>query len=264
MTWTLFGKLIQLLVKERMEYRADFLLSAFAQIVNYAASYLVIWMFLTRFNSIGGWMWPEVALLYSIGLFTYAIGASFSFVQMRELGQLVRQGTFEGILTKPVNPYLYYICRGFNLAYLAHIAISGTVLLWAIGELRIEWTAFRIVYFAAALLSGAMIQAGIISMIGGLAFTWVRTNFLFTLFFRLREFTSYPISIYGTALQIVLVLCVPVAFINFFPSAYLLAKEAPLLGNFGMWIAPFIGPLTFWAGYRFWMRSVNRYQSAGG
>jgi ABC-2 type transport system permease protein len=264
MTWTLFGKLVQLLVKERMEYRADFILGGFAQIVNYAGSYLVIWLFLTRFHSIGGWTWPEVALLYSIGLFTYALGASFSFVQMRELENLVRQGTFDGILTKPVNPYLYYICRGFNLAYFAHIMISGAVLLWALGVLHIEWSLFRILYFLAAILSGAMIQAGLISIIGGFAFIWVRTNFMFTLFFRIREFTSYPISIYGSVLQIILVLVVPVAFINFFPSAFLLEKEAPLLGSWGMWIAPLIGPAIFWLGYRFWMICINRYQGAGG
>ncbi len=46
MTWPLFGKLVQLLMKERMEYRGDFILGAFAQIINYGASYAVIWLFL--------------------------------------------------------------------------------------------------------------------------------------------------------------------------------------------------------------------------
>lgn len=51
-----------------------------------------------RFDTITGWAWPEIALLYSIELFTYAIGAPFTFVQMREIESHVRSGIFETVL----------------------------------------------------------------------------------------------------------------------------------------------------------------------
>ncbi|WP_199613631.1 ABC transporter permease [Paenibacillus alkalitolerans] len=219
---------------------------------------------LKKFDTIAGWTWPEIALLYSIGLFTYAIGASFSFVQMRELEGQVRSGTFDGILTKPVNPYLYMICRGFNLGYIAHVFISGIVLLWALSQLHIEWTWFKVVYFLLALLSGSMIQAGLMSVIGACSFIWIRTGFLFSLFFRLKDFISYPISVYGTFIQIILVFCLPFAFVNFFPSAFLLSKQTPLIPEWGTWFAPLVGPVCFWIGYKFWMYCADKYQGAGG
>ncbi|MFD1956890.1 ABC transporter permease [Paenibacillus thailandensis] len=264
MTWGLFFKLITLLTKEKMIYRADFILAAFAQIISYAGDYLVIWLFIRKFNAIAGWTWPEIALLYSIGLFTYALGASFSFVQMRGLEEQVKSGTFDSLLIKPVNPYLYLVCRGFNLGYLAHIVISCTVLLWAVSSLDLEWTWARVFYLIAAIIGGAMIQAGFMSIIGSTSFVWVRTGFLFTLFFRIKEFISYPLPVFGTLIQIVLTFVIPFAFINFYPVAFLLSHETPLLPAWTMWLVPAVGPFCYWAGYRIWMLGVNKYQGAGG
>src|SRR5690606_7876010 len=116
----------------------------------------IVWMFFRKFDAIAGWTWPEIVLLYSIGLFTYAIGASFSYVQMRNLENEVREGTFDVILIKPVNSYLYLICRGFNLGYIAHVLISSIMLFWAASQLDIEWTLYNIIYLVSALISGAM------------------------------------------------------------------------------------------------------------
>jgi len=264
MTIQLFSKLVRLLLKERMEYRADFILSAFAQIIAYAGDYIVIWLFMQKFNTIAGWTWPEIAFLYSLGLFTYALGASFSFVQMRELESQVKQGTFDSILIKPVNPYLYLVSRGFNLAYIAHIAISGSVLVWAILKMNISWGIGSYLYLAVVMISGAMIHAGILTAIGAVSFKWVRTNFLFNLFFRLKEFISYPLPIFGTFIQIILTVVVPLAFVNFYPASYLLSNDAALLPQWAMWVVPAVGPLCYWAGYKFWMHGVNKYQGAGG
>ncbi|WP_341280154.1 ABC-2 family transporter protein [Paenibacillus sp. FSL H8-0537] len=264
MTLQLFGKLVRLLLKERMEYRADFILSAFAQIIAYAGDYIIIWLFIQRFNTIAGWTWPEIALLYSIGLFTYALGASFSFVQMRELESQVRQGTFDILLIKPVNPYLYLVSRGFNLGYIAHILISGSVLIWSISKLNMQWTLSEYIYLMLVVVSGAMIYAGILTIIGAVSFIWIRTNFMFTLFFKLKDFIAYPLPIFGTFIQLLLTALVPLAFVSFYPAAFLLSNDATLLPQWAMWMVPIVGPLCYWAGYRFWMYGANKYQGAGG
>src|SRR5690606_31462134 len=165
----------------------DFILSIFAQIVAYAGDYIVIWLFIKKFNTIAGWTWPEIAFLYSLGLISYALGASFSFVQMRDLETQVKQGTFDSLLIKPINPYFYLVSRGFNLGYIAHISVSGFVLIWAINALDMTWTLSDYLYLILVIISGAMIQAAILTVIGALSFIWVRTNFMFTLFFRLKD-----------------------------------------------------------------------------
>lgn len=264
MTLPLFFKLVRLLMKERMEYRADFLLSICAQIIAYGGDYIVIWMFIQRFDTIAGWNWPEIAFLYSIGLFTYALGASFSFVQMRDLEGQVKNGTFDSLLIKPVNPYLFLISRGFNLGYIAHLLISASVMIWAITQLDLKWTLINVLYLILSVISGALINAGIMTLIGSVSFVWVRSGFLFNLFFRLKEFISYPLPVFGTLIQTLLTVVIPFAFINYYPAAFLLSKDTLWLPTWSMWFVPMVGPFCYWVAYRAWMGGVNKYQSAGG
>ncbi len=264
MSFRLFGKLLRLLVKERMEYRGDFALGAIAQMISYIADYVVIWLFIQRFDTIAGWAWPEISLLYSFGLLTYSIGAAFSFVQMRQLEAEVKNGTFDTLLIKPVNSYFYLICRGFNLGYVAHVLVSGSVMVWALLQMDIRWSPLTVAFVLASIIGGAMIQAAVLSGIGTLAFVWVRTGFLFTLFFKLKDFVSYPLPIFGSVIQITLTFIVPLAFINYYPAAVLLGKDTLYLSGWAYLIVPVVGPLCYWLSYRFWRFGVNRYQGAGG
>ncbi|NMO97959.1 ABC transporter permease [Paenibacillus lemnae] len=264
MTLRLFWKLVRLLMKERMEYRGDFFLAIAAQIISYTGDYIIIWLFIQKFNHIAGWTWPEIALLYSISLFTYALGAAFSFVQMRDLEGQVNNGTLDALLVKPVNPYLYLICRGFNLGYIAHLVVSGSVLIWALTALDLEWSAMQIIYLVLTIISGALIQTGILTTIGATSFIWVRSGFLFNLFFKIKDFISYPLPVFGTFIQILLTFVIPFAFINYYPASFLLSRDTMLLSDEVMWLVPLMGPLCCLAGYRFWMYGVNRYQGAGG
>lgn len=92
----------------------------------------------------------------------------------------------------------------------------------------------------------------------------VRSGFLFNLFFRLKEFVAYPVSVYGVFVQSLLIFGVPLAFINYYPAAYLLAKDITILPVWGPWIALAAGPVCFWFGYLFWMLGADRYQGAEG
>lgn len=264
MTLLLFRKLIRLLVKERMEYRSDFILAVFAQIIHFAGDYLIIWLFIQKFNTIAGWTWPEIALLYSFGLFTYALGASFSFLQMRMLEDNVKSGSFDTVLTKPVNAYLYVISRGFNLGYIAHVIVSGSVMIWALMNLDLQWSFLQIIYLILILISGSMIHAAILTVIGSFSFIWVRTGYLFQIYGRLRDFISYPLPIYGNVIQLVLTFVIPLAFVSYFPASFLLSKETPFWSMWLSWLVPLIGPLCCWLSYRLWSHGIHKYQGAGG
>ncbi len=109
-----------------------------------------------------------------------------------------------------------------------------------------------------------MVQAAALTILGAWAFAFVRSGFLFSLYYRLKGFISYPISVYGAFVQILLTAVVPLAFVNFYPATVLLSKEGQLLPGWIGWLAPLAGPLFLLLAYRVWMRGVNSYQGAGG
>ncbi len=93
---------------------------------------------------------------------------------------------------------------------------------------------------------------------------FVRAQFLFGFASTLRSFVTYPITIYGAAIQVVLTAIVPFAFVNFYPASVLLDKDGQLLPGWTGWLTPLVGLAAFLGAYRGWMRGVNRYQGAGG
>ncbi len=264
MSPSVFMHYVRLRMRERMEYRGAFLLGLGSQMLGYAASYLVIWLTLQRFGTIGGWDWPEVAFLYSLNVLTYALGAAFTYSQMYGLEEMVRKGTFDAFLVRPMDPFLSLMAQAFNIGYVGHVVLSGGILAWAVTRLDVAWTPLTVAFLIGSVLSGMCIQAAGLTLIGAWTFTQVRSDMLFWFYGSLRQFQDYPISIFAAAIQVALTTAVPLAFTSFYPAMILLDKDPGALPGWIGWLSPFVGPPVLWGAYRLWMRGVDRYQGAGG
>lgn len=264
MTLALFWHHVRLQLRERMEYRGAFLLGMIAQGLGYTADFAVIWLMLNRFDIIAGWEWSEIALLYSLSVMTYAIGAAFTYSPMTELEMLVQRGTLETVLVKPTNPFWTLVGQRFNIGYLPHLALAGSVFGWAVATAPIAWSLPNVLLLISAIVSGSMIQAAMLTVIGSWAFTFTRSGTLFAINGRLRELIRLPIGIFGVVPQILVTLVVPLAFATYYPAATLLSQSGQLFPTWVGWLTPMVGPLFMWIAYLVWTRGIDRYQGAGG
>jgi ABC-2 type transport system permease protein len=263
MTLGLFWHYFRLRLRERMEYRGAFLIGVLAQGLAYAADVTMIWVLVHRFGTLGGWQWEEIAFLYALNLMSYAIGAAFTYSQT-ELEGMVQKGTFDGVLIRPLNPYLSLAAQQFNVGYIGHIVIALAILIWSLGNLAIDWSVATVGFLLLALAGASMLQAAVLTLLGAWSFTFVRATFLFGLAGSLRTFITYPITIYSSVLQVMLTVIVPFAFVNFYPASVLLGKKGQLFPGWIGWLTPFVGAAVLYGAYRVWMRGVDRYQGAGG
>lgn len=203
-------------------------------------------------------------MLFAIQLLCYAIGASFSFTQMLAIENEVEYGTFDLLLIKPIDSLLHVAFRGFNTGYLSHLCTSTIVLVIAILNVDVPWTIWKAIYLVACVISGVMIYAAFLYLIGSFAIKHVRSRALFSLFFSFTPFIQYPLSVFPMAIQGILVFIFPLAFVNYFPCCLLLGKDPVFLGYWGSWIAPFVGPTCLLLAYLVWNHSIRGYQGAGG
>lgn len=264
MSWAIFLRHARLRMKERMEYRSAFLLGLIAQILGYGAGYLVLWLTLQKFSVIGDWNWPEIAFLYSLSILTYAMGAAFTYSPMIELEKLVQQGTFDPVLIRPMDPFMTLTAQMFNVGYLSHVMLSGTILFWSVNRLDMNWTTVNVIFLLLSIVSGSLIHAAIMTFVGSWTLLIVRADVLFTLMYKFNDFVNYPITIFGTAIQILLTAVVPLAFMNFFPAAVILSKDTGVFPIEVGWFSPVVGPLLMFLAYRTFNACINRYQGAGG
>jgi ABC-2 type transport system permease protein len=256
--------MIRLQVRARMAYRVAFLLNRLAQIVAYASAFSAIWVLLHKFSELAGWRWPELALLLSFQLLAYGIGASLSFTQMRDLEDLIRSGKFDTLLIKPMSPWAYLVFSGLNLGYIGHIVLAVGMLVWSLGAVDIHWTLWRAAYALASLASSAALMCSMLTMIGACAFLVARSRYLYGIFFGFWELVRYPLNLFPAPLQWLLSSVIPMAFLNYVPVSYLLAKDTVIVGQWGGLLAPLAGPV--WVGLAMWQWRfcLRRYQGAGG
>jgi ABC-2 type transport system permease protein len=260
----LFLRFAGLRARERTAARGAFGLGVAAQMLGWAGDYAVVWLLLHRFESLGGWTWPQVAFLFSLELCTYALAGAFVANAMFELEQLVADGGLEALLTRPLDPLLHVCARRFQVGYLAHLLTSGLFLGWAAGRLDVAWDAPRLAYLAAAVAGGACLQAALLILLGALPFVAVRASAAWGLYYPLKGFLAYPLTLYGAGVQWLLTLAVPLAFVNFYPAALLLGKgDGALVAALG-WVAPLVGPALLLVAARAFGAGVARYQGASG
>ena len=256
--------LVSMFVKSQMEYRGAFWLDRLAQIISYGAVLLTIWILLQKFELLGGWDWPQLALLFSFQLLAYSLGASASFTQLRDLEELVRLGTLDALLTKPINTWAYLIFSGLNIGYAGHIILAIPVLVWALVAAQIDWSVGTAFFFVGSLLSATLVNGAVITMIGATALIWVRSNHLFAIFFGFWELTRYPLNIFPAGIQVVMLTIVPLAYVSAVPVAVLLGKPVPLLGDYAAPVALLAGPVLVLIAISHWRYALSRYQGAGG
>lgn len=256
--------LIKMHVKSQMEYRGAFFIDRVAQIISYAAAYAAIWVLLLKFDNLGGWYWPELALLLSFQLLAYSFGAAFSFVQFRNLEELVRLGTFDTLMVKPMSPWAYLTFSGLNIGYVGHILLGVGLMGWALTQVDVSWGLVNGLYIVASLVSASLVVAAIMTMIGASAMVLVQSHHLFSIFFGFWELTRYPLTIFPIGLQWILLTVVPLGFMNYVPVAYFLGKEVAVLGAWGGVISLIAGPLSVLVAMGHWRFCIRRYQGAGG
>jgi ABC-2 type transport system permease protein len=256
--------LVRMYVKSQMEYRGAFWLDRLAQIISYSCVLTTIWLLVNRFELLGGWNWAELALLFSFQLLGYSIGASLSLVQFRDLEVLVRMGTLDALLTKPINPWAYLAFSGLNIGYAGHVILAIPLLAWSLFAVDIDWSPGMLLFFPASLLSAALVSGAIITMIGATALIWVRSNHLFSIFFGFWELTRYPLNIFPAGIQTVMLTIVPLAFTSSVPVAVLLGKPVPLIGDWAGILAILAGPALVLLAMAHWKYALSKYQGGGG
>lgn len=253
-----------LYIRTRLQYRASLLLGWISQAFGYAGAYAAVWLILARFNVLGGWHWPELALLLGFHILSYSLGASLSFVQMRDMEGLVQRGEFDALLVKPISPWAYLVFSGLNIGYGGHILLGLGMSVWAMIQVHPAWNAWTIPFAIAALISAAMLVCAIMTMIGATALIWGRSNHLYSIFFGFWQLARYPLNIFSGAIQVIMLTVMPLAFISFVPVGVILGKSIPILGAWGPVLSLAIGPLAAGIAAMCWRYCVHHYQSAGG
>jgi ABC-type uncharacterized transport system, permease component len=261
----IYLKLVRLQAKAQISDRGSFILKFISKIFSWGSGFVMIWIMLYKFQNLAGWSPYEVLFLYSLDIFSYSIIATFLINPCEKLPRTILTGEFDGIITRPVNSFFYYVFRSFSTGYFANFAMCLTVMIISIRMLDLKLNIFNLLFLILVLLGGALIQ-GALFILGTVPTFWMKKNdsLMGLLVFNIRSFIQYPLSIYNSTVQVFLTLIIPYGFINFFPAQYFLNKNDFLMFNpVFQYLTPVVGIVFFSIAYCTWHIGVNHYEGSG-
>lgn len=170
------------------------------------------------------------------------------------------------ILLKPVGVIFQVIVTKIDYFASAGHSLLGLILfIKSASSVGVVWNVQNIFYYIIVIISGVSIQASLFVIFSSITFwTFKLRNMIDFIFFNTRRFAGYPISIYPTIIQNLLIFIVPFTFINYFPAQYLLRK--PDLSSYWvgyLYMTPIIAVIFVLIAYQFWNLGLRHYSSTG-
>lgn len=261
----LAGVYTRTVMKSWFQYSVDAVLRSLAVFIREAVGIVVIYFSMLKFDTLNGWNIHELMFLFSLLFLTYGILILF-FTGLRDFWKTVRDGSFDRFILRPRGLLFQLIFSNADwFAAIGHGGLGIVLFVISAGNVGIVWNVGTVVYYILAVIGGVLIQGAMFVFVAALNIYLLQTDSLVTLFYwDMRKFAGYPISIFHRAIRFCMIYVVPFAFVNYFPSQYLLRKK-DMAGYpaIYLYLTPVVGVGMYLASYGFWRYSIRFYRSTG-
>ena len=221
-----YGEIARLWIRAEISYPASFAMLVVGSMLINALDFVGIAIMFSSIDQLGGFELREIALLY--GATGIGIGVADTLIgSVERIGEFVRTGRLDQMLTKPV-PLLVQVCSDrFTLRRLGRITQATVVLLWALPV--VDWTPSRVGMALVMVLSSSALFFGLFVLFSCIQFwTSDASEFANAFTYGGNTLTQYPLTIFPRELAIALTVVLPIAFVNWYPCLYLLGPAGPL------------------------------------
>lgn len=260
----LYFRLIQISVLARMQYRINFIVGILGLIVWNVVNLGLIGVMVTQFTSLNDWTLWELVFLYSLWVLGHSLYSVF-FSHTRQLEEYLLEGTFDQFLLRPASPLIQLLGRELQYIEVADILIGVIGISLAYAQLGLHWDVWKWSFFLLAVISAAIIVWAIDLLIACSAFWTGRsrgTYIIVSPFYALVH--QYPVDIFGNTFRIIVTSLLPVAFMNYYPSLFLLDKlDSAGSASWLNYMSPLVALLLVGIVSVVWHLGLHRYSSSG-
>jgi ABC-2 type transport system permease protein len=263
-TLEIYRRLVAARIRSQLQYRLSFALTILGSMLLTALDFVAILVLFGRVDALGGWSAAEVALLYGLSTVSFAL-TDLVIGQLDQLPRMIREGDFDQILIRPLGTLGQVVTADVALRHLGRLTQGTVVLVVALTLVDVDWTPARAAWLPVSIAAASLIFAGVWIAFATISF-WLIDSFEVTNSFTYGgNFTaSYPINIFGEWLRRLVIFVIPIAFISYFPTLYLLDKDDPLgLPSAFRFASPLVAAAALLAGGLLWRVAVRRYRSVG-
>jgi ABC-2 type transport system permease protein len=211
-----------------------------------------------------GWTQWEVVYLYGVASVSLGLGEILTS-GLDEMPALVREGTFDQLLIRPVSPLVQILGREMQLFFGGRVLQGLLAVGLGLHHAGATIGAPEISMLLVSVASGTLIYSALFLAAAANCFWTVESNEMFNAFtYGGVQMTQFPVSIYPAWLRRVFLFGIPVGFASYFPALKVLHKSDVLgLPALMPYLTPVVAILFALFCLRFWRFGVDHYQSTG-
>jgi len=261
---TAYLLLVRMWSRSAMQYRTSLLLTGFGQLFTTSLDLAAILVLYSQVKVLGGFTLPQTLYLYGTTRVAFAL-SDIVASGVETLADSIRLGTFDLVMIRPVSTLAQVLADQFNPKRFNKIVPAAATLGWALIDLPVQWNAAKIAVCVGTVLSGFVLYCAFWVLSGCISFLAVDARELANTFTYGSEFaTEYPLNIFGRPLGLTLTFVVPVAFVTWQPSLYVLGHPDPFgLPGFVRFASPVVAAVFSALAALAWRACIRRYRSSG-
>jgi ABC-2 type transport system permease protein len=250
-------------VRSQLQYRLPFGLQLIGITGVTFLDFLVIVVLFSQVTSLGGWSLWEVGFLYGASYLPFKVADIF-VGKVERLGEYIRTGQFDAVLVRPLGTLGQTLTSDVDLKQVGGVAQGAVVFGLALARVDIPWTPVRAVTLLVMLVSGFVIFCSVWISTNATAFWLVNTREHANAFtYGGNYLTQYPLDIFATWFRRLFAFIIPMAFVNYFPSLYILDKPSGGWPPVLRFLSPVVACATVGVTAMVWRSGIRHYTSTG-
>ena len=254
-----------------MTFRANFLIdmiSSISWVLINLAFYTLIFHYTPAIGAHSGWEKYQFFLFLSTALLINSLVQALFMTNADELSELVRTGTLDFALLKPIDTQFLVSLTRIEWSALGNLVVGLGLMGYSMGKLHYLPGPVQVVLYLLYVLCGVAIYYSLMITLAATSVWLGRNQSLFDFWFYITNFSRYPMEIYhgpwGTPLRRVFTFCIPVLVVVNVPARILVWPMNPQLPT--DWLLPgfaLLATVASLAGSRWvFQRALWSYRSA--
>jgi ABC-2 type transport system permease protein len=260
----MYGLLAWTWIRAAAQYPVSMVLLAFGTAVVTGLDLAAIALMFAAAPRIAGFTAPEVMFLYGTSGLSFAL-ADIVLGTAERLGEHVRRGTLDAMLVRPVSPLVQVATEDFSPRRFGKLIPTLAVLTVVLPRLDVTWTPLRVLFVPMMIASGFAMFAGLWVLTAAVQFVVIDGHGATKAVTYGGGFlTQYPLGIFGRDFVRGLTFVIPLAFVNWEPSLYVLDRADPLgLPTPVRFASPVVAAAVCGIAALAWRAGLRHYRSTG-
>jgi ABC-2 type transport system permease protein len=256
--------LVRMWMRAASQYRVSLVLTTFAQVVITCLDLVALLIIYTQVNTLAGFTLPETLYLYGTTRLAFALSDALAS-GVENLATMLRLGNFDLVLIRPVSSLAQVLADQFTPKRFGKLVAPILTLAWVFDNLPLHWTVLKVVVCVGTVVCGFVLYCALWVLTGCISFIALDAQEVANSFTYGTEFaTEYPMTVFGRPLGLALTFVLPVAFVTWQPSLYVLGHTDPFgLPGFLRFSSPFAAAILSGLAALAWRACVRHYRSTG-